>query len=413
MRIAFLSASGRMGGAERCLYDALASLRAAEPALELRLFVAEEGALASAAAALGVGVKVLPLPKTLARLGDAGAGGPAGRSVGRASLAVKLLLASPPVALYVRRLRRALREFGADVVHANGLKMHVLGVWARPRRETAVVWHVHDYVGRRPLMARLLKRYAPACAAALVNSESVGRDLRAVCGAGLAVRRLYNAVDLKTFAPEGGRLDLDRLAGLPPAAPGTVRVGLLATLARWKGHETFLRSLSMLRGGAAVRGYVIGGPVYQTDGSQFALAELRALAARLGVEDRVGFTGFVDDAAAAMRALDVVVHASTEPEPFGLVIAEGMACGRAVLASDSGGASELLRDGEDALTHPPGDPVRLARNIERLAGDASLRARLGRAGVLTARLRFDRERLAAELLPVYQEVVRPAGLPSR
>jgi glycosyltransferase involved in cell wall biosynthesis len=406
MRIAFLSASGRMGGAERCLYDALASLRAAEPGLELALFVAEEGALASSAAALGVRVKVLPFPKTLARLGDAGAGGPAGRTVGRAALVLKLLLAAPAAALYVRRLRRALREFGADVVHANGLKMHVLGVRARPSARTPVVWHVHDYVGRRPLMARLLKRYAHACAAALVNSESVGRDLHAVCGDSLRIRRLYNAVDLKTFAPEGGRLDLDGLAGLPPAAPGTVRVGLLATLARWKGHETFLRSLSMLPRGAAVRGYVIGGPVYQTEGSQFALSELRALAARLGVEDRVGFTGFVEDAAGAMRALDVVVHASTEPEPFGLVIAEGMACGRAVVASDSGGASEILRDGEDALTHPPGDTERLARNIELLARDPDLRVRLGRAGAETARRRFDRGRLAAELLPVYREVIR-------
>jgi glycosyltransferase involved in cell wall biosynthesis len=406
MRIAFLSALGRMGGAERSLYDVMASLRSAEPGLGLSLFVAEEGALAAAAAALGVRVRVVPLPRLLARLGDAGAGGPAGRRVGRASLALRLLLAAPAACLYARRLRRELREVSPDLLHANGLKMHVLGVWARPRRGTALVWHVHDYVGRRPLMARLLRRYAPRCAAAVVNSRSVGEDLRAVCGEGLRIRRLYNGVDLKRFAPEGGRLDLDRLAGLPPAAPGTVRVGLLATMARWKGHETFLKSLALLPDPTPVRGYVIGGPVYQTDGSQFAPSELRALAARLGVAHRVGFTGFVEDAAAAMRALDVVVHASTEPEPFGLVIAEGMACGRAVVASSAGGASELLRDGEDALAHAPGDAATLARRIELLAGDPHLRGRLGRAGVSTARRRFDRERLAGELRPVYREADR-------
>jgi glycosyltransferase involved in cell wall biosynthesis len=185
-------------------------------------------------------------------------------------------------------------------------------------------------------------------------------------------------------------------------------VGLLATMARWKGHETFLKSLALLPERTAVRGYVIGGPVYQTDGSQFAPGELRALAARLGVEDRVGFTGFVEDAASAMRALDVVVHASTEPEPFGLVIAEGMACGRAVVASNAGGASELLREGEDALAHAPGDAATLARSIERLACDPNLRLRLGREGVLTARRRFDRGRLAGELLPIYREVLAPA-----
>ena len=62
-----------------------------------------------------------------------------------------------------------------------------------------------------------------------------------------------------------------------------------------------------------MRGYVIGGALYETEDSQYDLEDLRALAGRLGLAGRVGFTGFVDDAAAAMRALDVVVHASTQP----------------------------------------------------------------------------------------------------
>ena len=104
-------------------------------------------------------------------------------------------------------------------------------------------------------------------------------------------------------------------------------------MAQWKGHEVFLRAFKMLAGDPPVRGYVIGGALYETDGSQRDLDELRRLAESLGLSWPVGFTGFVDDAAAAMRALDVVVHASTQPEPFGLVIAEAMACGRAVVVS--------------------------------------------------------------------------------
>ena len=118
--------------------------------------------------------------------------------------------------------------------------------------------------------------------------------------------------------------------------------------------------------------------------------------------ERVAFTGYVEDAAAAMRGLDVVVHASTEPEPFGLVIVEAMACGRAVVASEAGGAAELIRPGVDALGHAPGDAAQLARRIGELAGDAGLRARLGAEGRATAERRFDRARLAAELVPIYQ-----------
>ena len=140
-------------------------------------------------------------------------------------------------------------------------------------------------------------------------------------------------MDLERFSPRGPTLDLDAMAGVPPAPAGTIRVGLVATMARWKGHEVFLRALSMLPKDLPIRGYVIGGPIYSTAGSQRSVEELRALASGLGLNGNAAFTGFVKDSAAAIRALDVVVHASTDPEPFGLVVAEAMACGKPVVAS--------------------------------------------------------------------------------
>jgi glycosyltransferase involved in cell wall biosynthesis len=407
MKLAFLSAFGEMGGAERSLYDLLASLRVARPRWELTLVVPQTGALAEKAERLGVRVLVVEFPRGLSRLGDAGAGGPAGRRVGRAKLLLNIAAAAPGTALYLRRLRRALRRIDPDVIHANGLKSQVLAVWARGG--VPVVWHVHDYVSARPLMARLVKACAPRCAAAVVNSRSVGEDLREVCGEDLKTFTLYNAVDLETFSPSGERLDLDSLSGLPPAEPGTVRVGLLATMARWKGHETFLKSLSILPRDARVRGYVIGGSIYQTRGSQLGASELRECAARLGLEGRVGFTGFVEDPASAIRALDVLVHASTEPEPFGLAIVEGMACGRSVVASSAGGAAEILNGCDAALSHAPGDAANLSAQIGRLVRSAELRTRLGRAGRLIAEERFDRARLAADLINVYREVSAAAS----
>ena len=403
MKLAFLSALGEMGGAERSLYDVLASLRAARPLWELSLIVPSAGALAEASARLGVNVSVVEFPRGLARLGDAGAGGPAGRTVGRARLSLDLASAAPGVLLYLRRLRRELQRIEPDVMHANGLKPQLFSALSQTKGRPPVVWHVHDYVSTRPLVSRLLKRCAPRCAAAVVNSRSVAEDLRAVCGDELKTHLLYNAVDLDNFSPKGVRLDLDTLSGLPPAEPGTVRVGLLATMARWKGHETFLKSLSMLPTDARVRGYVIGGALYRTRGSQAGSDELRACAARLGLEGRVGFTGFVEDAASAIRALDVLVHASTEPEPFGLAIVEGMACGRSVVASRAGGAAEILEGCAAALSHAPGNADELSTQINRLAESAELRAQLGREGRLVAEQRFDRARLAEELVKVYTE----------
>lgn len=401
MKVVYLNPSGQMGGAERMLLDVLASLRKEEPEWSLHLIASDEGPLVRQAEALGVSTTVVPFPPTLARLGDAGAGVSAGKQVSRLALCFRLLWAAPATLSYVKRLRRVVRELDADVLHTNGFKMHLLGVWAAPER-VPVIWHIHDYVSLRPLMARLLRRYSRRCAIAIANSESVAADLKKVCGARLRIETVYNGIDVEQFSPEGPKLDLDALAGFAPAPPDTVRIGILATLARWKGHQTFLHALALVPSTLPFRAYVMSGALYQTNGSQYSLEELKHLAARLGLANRVGFTGFLAEPARAMRALDIVVHASTQPEPFGLVIAEGMACGRAVIVSEAGGAAELFETEINALGHPPGDAARLAERITLLATDKSLRARLGAAGRATAERRFNRTRLATELRPIYR-----------
>jgi glycosyltransferase involved in cell wall biosynthesis len=401
VRLVFLNPSAQLGGAEAALYELLSALRAAHPAWSLTLMVAAEGPLVERVRALGVPVTVVPFPASLARLGDWGLG----RGVAaRARMALRLIAAAGPALRYASRLRRVVRGEHPDVVHANGLKMHVLGAWTRPRG-TALLWHVHDYVSRRPLAARLLRQRAGACDAIVANSKSVAADAAHAIGTGPALHAVWNAVDLSRFAPGGPAADLDALAGLPAAPAGVVRVGLVATFARWKGHRTFLEALARLPESVPVRGYVIGGPLYETAGSQVSLDELRADVARLGLASRVGFTGFIADAAQAMRALDVVVHASTDPEPFGLVIAEGMACARPVIVSRAGGAAEITTPGVDALAYAPGDAGQLAECLLSLAANGALRRRLGEAGRATAERVFDRRRLAVEMTPIYEGLV--------
>jgi glycosyltransferase involved in cell wall biosynthesis len=133
------------------------------------------------------------------------------------------------------------------------------------------------------------------------------------------------------------------------------------------------------------------------------------MATELGIEKIVGFTGFVDNSAAALRALDIVVHASTQPEPFGLAIAEGMACGKPVIVSAAGGAIEIVTDGVDALTHSPGDASALTDCIVKLAQDSGLRNRIGVAARASAERQFSRERVVAEMLPIYEGVARAAA----
>jgi len=392
VRIAYLNPCGKWGGAETSLRELLASVRQAEPSWELWLLLAEDGPLARIAEELGVRVAVVPFPPALAKLGDAASsGGP-----------WPLLRAGIATLNYAHGLARWLRQVKPDIIHTNGFKMHLLGARARPRK-TPLVWHIHDYVGSRRLAGRLLRWLGGSCNVAVVNSNSVASDVQRLLPA-LRTVTIYNAIDVERFSPSGATIDLDAAAGLAPAGEGTIRVGLVATFARWKGHQVFLDALTRLPSDVPVRGYIIGGPIYQTDGSQWSLEELRQKVEGLQLTGKVGFTGFLDDPAAAMRSLDVIIHASTAPEPFGMVIIEGMACGKPVIASQAGGAAELFVDGENALGYPPGDADMLAGQITRLARDPDLRHRIGEAARATAERTYQGQRLAQELTAVYRNL---------
>src|SRR5262249_31327360 len=103
--------------------------------------------------------------------------------------------------------------------------------------------------------------------------------------------------------------------------------------------------------------------------------------------------------------LDVVVHASTKPEPFGLTIVEAMACGRPVIVAQTGGAAELIRSGEDAVGGTPGDGEALATAIRELVSNPQRRQRLAAQARRTAIERFSCSRLGPELSAVYQKLV--------
>jgi glycosyltransferase involved in cell wall biosynthesis len=398
LRIVYLDSSAQLGGAERVLLDILGGVRETHPDWSLTVCTPADGPLVSHARRLDVRTLVVPLPARVSASGDY-------------SPRLSAMAAAIPSAFsYGLALRTALKRLDPHVIHSNGLKMHLAAAWTKPAH-ARLVWHLHDYVSRGTRSAMLLRRSAGACDAIIANSQSVADDAQRVLHSSVMARAITNGVDLRIFTPNGETADMDAMAGIAPARHGTVRVGLVGTFARWKGHHTFLRAVAAMPADSPVRAYVIGGPIYQTTGSQCSREELEAEAARLNIRSRVAFIDFVEEPAAIFRSLDVAVHASTEPEPFGLVIAEAMACGKAVIAANAGGAAEILVPGVNALVHRPGDARGLAAGIATLAQDPVLRRRLGHAARSTAERRLDVARFVREICQVYDEVGSHATAP--
>ncbi len=412
MRIAFLNPSAQLGGAERCLVDLVASVRRASPELPMLVVAGSEGPLIERLRPLGVETRVLPMDPALESAGDSGFSG--GGLLGPVRASVRLARAGTALARHAAALARLLRAWKPDVVHSNGMKHHLAAALARGGG-APVVWHVRDLVGRRRVMRRALSLFASRAAGAIAISRTVARDLASAVPR-LKAEVVYDAIDLDEFSPgpaEGARLDA--LAGLSPAPPAAVRVGIVAAYGRWKGQDVFLDAVARLAPRAlpeTARFYVVGGPIYRTAGSQFTEAELRERARRLGVADRTGFVPFQADPAWLFRSLDVVVHASTQPEPFGRTIAEAMACGRALVASRLSGAAELVEAAGPALLVPPGDPAALAEALAALLAEPARRAAMAAVAREVAVRHFSRDCLAGEIFRAYRRlaIAVPAGL---
>lgn len=368
------------------------------------LITFSEGRLLDRAAALGVPGEVLPLPAKFSELGDSvladGRFLLAARMYGRAGLQILDLVR------HRRQLVGRIKAFRPDVVLSNGIKAHLLGAVARSAfPDRPLVWYLHDFVSARPVSRRLLRLLRKRCSVIIGISDAVARDARAEIPS-VPVVSILNAIHARAYSDPGIRpVDLDALGGLPPAAPGTPRVGLIATYASWKGHLNVLAAASALLDTPA-RFYIVGGAVYSTDGSQVSDALLSAEVRRLGLGERVGLVPFQNDIERVFASLDIVVHASTRPEPFGRTIAEALAAGKAVVAAAAGGVLEQVEHERNGLLYPPGDGPALAAALRRLIGDSDLRRRLGANGQDRARIELDYSRLG----PTFWATLERLGL---
>jgi len=189
-----------------------------------------------------------------------------------------------------------------------------------------------------------------------------------------------------------------------PRTDPTPVVAMYSLLQPWKGQDVFLRAVAKVKekfdGPFRV---VIAGD--SPDGSREFPERLKALTNELGLADRVEFRGHVRNVYGMLAHVDIAVHASVEPEPFGTVAAEAMSAGVAVVATDGGGVAEYVLPGETGLRVPMGDADALAAAVERLLREPDLRRTLARQGRELVRREFSPALYAEKVVGVYDRVL--------
>jgi glycosyltransferase involved in cell wall biosynthesis len=185
----------------------------------------------------------------------------------------------------------------------------------------------------------------------------------------------------------------------------TVLVALVGRINRWKGQQLLVDAAERLEkegAGLPRMVYVFAGS--PPNGQEQFRRDLEARIARSPLRDRLRLTGFRDPWP-IYDASDVVAVPSTEPEPFGLVALEAMLAGVPVIASAHGGLVEFVDDGVNGMLFAPNDVGALAGAIAKLAGDGSLRERLGTRGRELGLERFAPPRYVAEMTRAMEQAI--------
>jgi glycosyltransferase involved in cell wall biosynthesis len=206
------------------------------------------------------------------------------------------------------------------------------------------------------------------------------------------VRRIYNGVDL--LRPNGNKgAAFRKRYGIPA---DRILITQVAQMKREKGVDDILQAAPLALAEQPNLHFAFVGDG-QADGKYASRAR------ELGIEDHVTWTGLSVDpiAEGVFAASDIFCHPSRWQEAFGLVLAEAMSCGKPIVATTVGGIPEVVEDGETGFLVPPGDLAALAGKLVRLARDAGLRERMGRAGRERVATRFDVRAVTRELMEVY------------
>jgi glycosyltransferase involved in cell wall biosynthesis len=177
---------------------------------------------------------------------------------------------------------------------------------------------------------------------------------------------------------------------------------MVGRIAFWKGQHVFLEAFARAFGSGSEVAVVVGDSLFGDDEARYG-AGLREMTRVLDIAGRVDFRGFRNDVWKELAGMDILVHASVTPEPFGQVVVEAMLAGVPVIAAAGGGPNEILTSGVDGLLYPAGDVDALVEALTRLRHDAQLRVALSNAARVSA-ARFSPQVAASSLMELYANV---------
>lgn len=298
---------------------------------------------------------------------------------------------------FIQTLWTVLR-FKPDLIHVNNEPLcNRSAVLAGKILGIPVVSHVRGDQQGSKLMQSLFKMPDYFIAVSRWISDSIGRlgvpsEKRTYIYDGIELQNLDIGADSRAFRRQH-QISEDAFV-----------VGLVGLLIPWKGQMLFIEAAKqLLQEIPDVIFALVGGTPEECQSYE---TELRRIAAQPELMGRIVFTGHVSDMAAIYNGLDVVLSASTSPEPLGTMIIEAMTMARPLIAPNHGGAVEMIEHSKTGLLFKPGDAQDLAEKIRTFYRDSALRQHIGQSARAHALKTFSVEEHVRHIEGVYKELLK-------
>jgi glycosyltransferase involved in cell wall biosynthesis len=373
-KVLFVDHTANLGGGELCLLD-LARLHRSS----CRVVLLSDGPLHKRLIEQGITTKILK-------------SSPALHQVRKRVKVSSILKALTGIFADARTLATEAKD--CDLIWANTHKAFVVSALSTIFSPKPVVYHLHDLLdpshfsfwNRKGVV--MLANYSARSVVA--NSQATARSFIASGGKKTLLHTLYNGFEFQEV------LKHDQMLANFQEDFGEGEhfiIGLFSRLTSWKGQHILLEALASLP--PRFCALVVGDALFAEDREY--VRRLHEQVASLGLQQRVRFLGFREDAWELMASCDVLVHCSVLAEPFGRVVVEGMATGKPVVAVDAGGVPEIIEDSRTGLLVPPGDAEALAKALRRLEADPPWAKVLGEAGRKGVTDRFSLEATSVQM----------------
>jgi len=393
LRVCYLDHTSKLSGGEIALARLLETID--RNAIDPWVILAEDGGLAERLRSAGIRVDIIPLSDTVL---DVRKDSVESGIFGKVGLIFQVLA-------YGFKVAALIRTQPVDIIHTNSLKSDIYGMLVSRLCRVPLIWHIRDHIDVTylPAFAVNMMRFLAARVPSFViaNSQSTLDQLH------LAVAK-PGAVVPSGVDPHGEVVYDGIASGIPPlasetASNGPLRIAIVGRLAGWKGQHIFLdAAANLVEAGIDAQFLIAGTAMF---GEDDYVAELHSQIDRLGLQGKVQFLGHVDPIETFLPTVNILVHASTSPEPFGQVVIEGMAAGIPVVATDGGGVKETVVHGETGLLVPMGNAQALADALRMLIDRPELRAKLSSKGRQRVLRHFTASITARKVERVYREVL--------